>query len=330
MAAFSPYCASLIRYFLKRRKRRKSDPQINSSRVSSSSHSNKVPDKASLKIREVDESALKKFIEDADKLNISAIKPSNRFKKRQYNQEKTGVNTMVDGSIASFAKECKKMGVEKRYSNEKMQVDQPPVEQGKVIKLEQLLHNQSEGYITESDDMGMKEDFSYFGDSVSLEEVQEERPVRLIETANELADLLSGRTLNALNQKLKLQLKTIIFEGDSVEIIDADCLILILKAIYDEFHASLLEVNDQFCDERRQVFEENFDAYLKCIAKYLKRKEELFQCVFSNILSKLELNDDILDASLQINIKTNETKKAEIESSFSRIYKAGIKLCFSK
>lgn len=237
---------------------------------------------------------------------------------------------MVDGSIASFAKECKKMGVEKRYSNEKMQVDQPPVEQGKVIKLEQLLHNQSEGYITESDDMGMKEDFSYFGDSVSLEEVQEERPVRLIETANELADLLSGRTLNALNQKLKLQLKTIIFEGDSVEIIDADCLILILKAIYDEFHASLLEVNDQFCDERRQVFEENFDAYLKCIAKYLKRKEELFQCVFSNILSKLELNDDILDASLQINIKTNETKKAEIESSFSRIYKAGIKLCFSK
>ena len=111
------------------------------------------------------------------------------------------------------------------------------------------------------------------------------------------------------------------------EIINPEMFIVILKFLYIELHNGLIELGDNFTEERRKYFNSNFDVYLSIINYFLKSKEEFFLGVLSQVISKLSINQLLLDNTFNyyLNEAIEDDNVKEIKSCYERVYKAGEK-----
>ena len=112
------------------------------------------------------------------------------------------------------------------------------------------------------------------------------------------------------------------------EVVDPEIFLVILKFLYNELHNGLIELSDNFTEERRKYFDKDFNSYITILNFYLKSKEEFFLGVLSQIMSKLSISQILLDNSFTYYINEAHSEDALIKSiqhAYDKVYKAGEK-----
>ena len=148
----------------------------------------------------------------------------------------------------------------------------------------------------------------------------------MLNTKEELEAILFPKSQFDVNINKTFIIKTTIL-NNGVEVIDPDLLIIILNFLYLELHNGLIELGDNFLEERRKYFHSNFDTYLSIVNFYLKSKEEFFLGVLSQIMSKLSISQSLLDSSFNyyMNEAEENEKIEEIKINYEKVYRAGEK-----
>jgi len=175
----------------------------------------------------------------------------------------------------------------------------------------------SDGYIEEEDD----DQFT-----PTEEETLSQKPTdEIITTANHLKLILSNRRYE--NHKFKIELRIVSDKGEKFLVIKEDFMIEILKFLFDELNDAILELSDNCAEDRRKFFENNFSNYTKTIELYLKKKNEFFSCVLSNLFFKLSIKQEDFDNSINyyINIAIESEIVNKIRSAYEKVYQVGKK-----
>jgi hypothetical protein len=113
-----------------------------------------------------------------------------------------------------------------------------------------------------------------------------------------------------------------------IDIIKPEQFHIILKFFFEELNPTIIELSDNFVEERRKYFEHDTDTYIGIINDYLEKKDENFVYIISNIMSKLNISQEILDNSFYYYLYQADPKDkliAQIRESYHKIYNAGVK-----
>lgn len=149
-----------------------------------------------------------------------------------------------------------------------------------------------------------------------------------IQNEKELKEILFGSFKSAeYNYKLRSEIKTV---GDQqIEVLNEDDLVILLEYLYCELHPGLIELSDTFVEERRKYFKVDNETYIQIIYYFLKKKEEFFLCVLSEVMTKLNISQAVLDASFHFYMNVeNEKENPKIEvikSTYDKVYHAGLR-----
>lgn len=156
-------------------------------------------------------------------------------------------------------------------------------------------------------------------------------PDLLIESINELEQVLNDKTKDS-NIKYNLNYidKEFLVDGSKeiVGILKDEDLLIILRYLYTELHPGLVELSDNFVEERRKYMAADHDTYTSIINYFLRKKEEFFLCVLSEVMSKLSISQKALDNTFHyyINMADPELETVlMIKESYNKLYHAGIK-----
>jgi hypothetical protein len=158
----------------------------------------------------------------------------------------------------------------------------------------------------------------------------QQEKIEKIETAEDLDMVLFTRS-DAKNININYNIQTevrSISESDKVEIIKEELLLIILKYLYSELHSGLIELSDKFVEQRRYYFEADQATYVSIINLFLRKKEEYFLGVLSEIMSRLTISQTLLDNTFvfYMNYADQEDPLVQqIKEAYDRVYKAGIK-----
>lgn len=215
-----------------------------------------------------------------------------------------------------------------------------------TIDLDEELRLAEAGYMEEDDDdlkssgfsggfFGIEEEDPDFRKIIKVETLNDnshnkskddEDNVKSLESKAELERVLFPKTQYEVNPNQTYSIKTIKLVS-AVEVVDQDMFLVILNYLYSELHNGLLELSDNFIEERRKYFIKNFDTYLTIVNYYLKSKEEFFLGVLSQIMSKLSITQCLLDHSFSyyMNEAESSPQVEAIRAAYEKVYKAGEK-----
>ena len=201
---------------------------------------------------------------------------------------------------------------------------------------------ESDGYIEESEDMNKEpHTLSYhFSQNNKDEPVKEEMNYEeltsklifendkiLIGDHNELELILMGKLkFKEYNCILSLIKKDV--NGKEVFIIKNNEILVVLNYLYTELHPGLIELSDNFIQERRKYFKIDHETYISILNYFLRKKEEFFLCVLSDLMSKLNISQKVLDNTFFYymniaDINSNEVKM--IREAYDKVYHSGLK-----
>lgn len=146
-----------------------------------------------------------------------------------------------------------------------------------------------------------------------------------IKSPQELENILLPKSQYDINPYKIYTIKSIVI--NDIEIIEESMILIILKYLYNELNEGMIELSDNFTDERRKYFSKNFEVYISLVNMYIKNKEEFFLGVLSQIMSKLSISQNLLDNSLKYYMnEANETPNiVEIRKAYEKVYRAGEK-----
>jgi hypothetical protein len=159
----------------------------------------------------------------------------------------------------------------------------------------------------------------------------------IIQTSEELSEILYGGARyneNKYNmtyeEKQVLNPNSSMVEGqmETIQILKAEQLLIILQYLYSELHSGLVELSDNFVEERRKYFSVDHTTYISLINYFLRKKEEFFLCVLSDIMSKLNISQKNLDNTFfyYMNVADPSDEVVhDIKSAYDKVYHAGIK-----
>lgn len=118
-----------------------------------------------------------------------------------------------------------------------------------------------------------------------------------------------------------------IIDKEIIIVLKPNHLLLILNYLYDELHSGLIELSDKFTDERRKFFESDQNNYIKLINFFLRKKEEFFLCVLSDVMNKLNITQKVLDNTFfyYMNVVEDSEEIQIIRAAYDKVYHAGIK-----
>jgi hypothetical protein len=175
-------------------------------------------------------------------------------------------------------------------------------------------------------DFGLVKNNNNTQDNLNKSNLNVSTEIQTLNVKEELEAILFPKSQLHVNPNKTFFIKTIILDDD-MEVIDENLLVIILNFLYNELHNGLIELGDQFLEERRKCFQNDFDHYLKIVELYIKSKEEFFMGVLSQIMSKLSISQTLLDSSFYYYInKAEETEKViEIKITYDKVYRAGEK-----
>jgi hypothetical protein len=172
----------------------------------------------------------------------------------------------------------------------------------------------------------------------------EKKEEKLILTKEELKKILFEKAhpykgLNSMNgNKFKYKVLTVkhennnssIIENDGVknntiEVIQDELLLVVLEYLYLELNEGLIELSDNFIEQRRKYFLNDQETYVKIIKLFLKKKEDFFLGILSEIMSKLNISQQLLDDSFVYYMNSNENSEKInlIKDAYNKVYKAG-------
>lgn len=147
-----------------------------------------------------------------------------------------------------------------------------------------------------------------------------------IKTKEYLESILFPKSQDEVNQDQIYTIMTKILPNQ-VEVIEEYMFLIVLSYLYSELHNGLLELSENFLEERRKYLSKNFDTYITIVNFYLKSKEDFFLGVLSQIMSKLTISQVVLDNSF--NYYMNEADDSDcviqIKAAYDKVYKAGEK-----
>jgi hypothetical protein len=178
----------------------------------------------------------------------------------------------------------------------------------------------SDGYIEEEDDdLFTPEEEEILGTrgKQTLEEV--------LKDVEQLKTVLTSKKYD--DQKFKIVLRSQDLNGEMFNIICEDFMLTIFKYLYDELNDPMLEFSDNCAEDRRKFLESNFSNYLKTIEVYLKRKNEFFSCVLSNLFYKLSINQQDFDNSVNyyINLAEENEEVLKLRDQYEKVFHVGKK-----
>lgn len=156
----------------------------------------------------------------------------------------------------------------------------------------------------------------------------------LISTPEQLHEVLYGKNKNEdVKYFLTYDEKEIKFSSEDAEIsqiLKPKIVLMILKYLHDELHSGLIELSDNFVEERRKYFSDPpQETYVSIINYFLRKKEEFFLCVLSEVMSKLDISQKILDKTffyyMNIADATEDDIILRIREAYDKVYHAGVK-----
>lgn len=178
----------------------------------------------------------------------------------------------------------------------------------------------SDGYIEEEDD------------DIFTPEEEEVIGIRgktiideILTTVDQLKTVLTSNKYE--KQKFKIILKSQKFNDEVFSVISDDFMMTILKYLFDELNDPMLEFSDNCTEDRRKFFENNFGNYIKTIELYLKKKNEFFSCVLSNLFFKLTINQQDFDNSVNyyINLADESESVLKLRDQYEKVFNVGKK-----
>lgn len=153
-----------------------------------------------------------------------------------------------------------------------------------------------------------------------------------INTADELYEILYGKyKYNDNRYTLTYEEKEFVNSQNEKEIfaiLKPEQLLLVLRYLYSELHSGLIELSDNIVEERRKYFiKKDHQTYMEIINYFLRKKEEFFLCVLSDIMSKLSISQKSLDNTFYyyMNIAQDDPTVLNIKEAYDKVYHAGIK-----
>jgi hypothetical protein len=150
----------------------------------------------------------------------------------------------------------------------------------------------------------------------------------IITNAAELKEVLMGKLkFKEYNCLLSLVEKDI-KDKESLSIIKEQEILVVLEYLYTELHPGLIELSDNFIQERRRYFKVDHETYINILNYFLRKKEEFFLCVLSDLMSKLNISQKSLDNTFfyYMNIADSSVKEVQqIKEAYDRVYHAGLK-----
>lgn len=146
-----------------------------------------------------------------------------------------------------------------------------------------------------------------------------------LQNKKELEEILFPKSQYEVNPNQTFNIRTNF--RNNTEVIEEDLFLVILQFLYTELHNGLIELSDNFMEERRKYFNKNFETYLTIVNFYLKSKEEFFLGVLSQIMSKLSISQTLLDQTFNYYINEAEDSPSvqAIVAAYDKVYKAGEK-----
>lgn len=179
----------------------------------------------------------------------------------------------------------------------------------------------SDGYIEEEDDDRFtpeEEEVLGIGKGkLAIDEV--------LVTDDQLKTVLTCRKYE--NQTFKIILRSQEFNDEAFNVISEEFMLTILKYLFDELNDPMLEFSDNCTEDRRKFFETNFKNYIKTIELYLKKKNEFFSCVLSNLFFKLSINQQDFDNSVNyyINLADESEEVLKLRDQYEKVFNVGKK-----
>ncbi len=155
----------------------------------------------------------------------------------------------------------------------------------------------------------------------------------VISTPEQLHDALYQRNKNEdVKYCLTYEEKEFNLPGNEKEvskIIYPRIVLIILKYLYSELNSGLIELSDNFVEERRKYFTVDQETYLSIINYFLRKKEEFFLCVLSDVMSKLDISQINLDKTFFYYMNIADPNEVEIvkdiREAYDKVYHAGVK-----
>jgi hypothetical protein len=156
----------------------------------------------------------------------------------------------------------------------------------------------------------------------------------IISTPEELHEVLYGKNKNEdVKYSMTYDEKVIKFSSEDAEIsqiLKPKIVLIILKYLYDELHSGLIELSDNFVEERRKYFSDPpQETYVSIIHYFLRKKEEFFLCVLSEVMSKLDISQKNLDKTFFYYMNIADPNEDEIvliiKEAYDKVYHAGVK-----
>lgn len=152
-----------------------------------------------------------------------------------------------------------------------------------------------------------------------------------IKNREELDDIFKG-TKNCSVKFSKL-FEEIIYKNEnnlshSMVVIRAEQFLIILKYIYEILHPFLIDLSDQLLIERIKYFEKDKEIYISIIKQYLNIKDKTFNFIVEDLMKKLNISEEIIDASFSYYIgmaDKNIQNNKEINDAYDDIIHADYK-----
>jgi hypothetical protein len=118
-------------------------------------------------------------------------------------------------------------------------------------------------------------------------------------------------------------------ETKLLKVLKPEQLLIILKYLYSEIHPLLMEMSDNFLEERRKFFLTDHNTYVSIINYFIRKKEEYFLCVLSDIMSRLNISQQNLDNTfyyyLNVANPSEDILVKNINEAYDNVYYSGIK-----
>ncbi len=119
------------------------------------------------------------------------------------------------------------------------------------------------------------------------------------------------------------------FNDQTVDVIKPEMMLEILHYFYEELNSGFIELSDNFSDQRRLQFSKNeHNTYISIIELYLQKKDDLFLCVLSDIMTKLNINQNLLNNTNSYFMQYADQEDLlvqNVKNAFDKIYQAGRK-----
>ena len=202
---------------------------------------------------------------------------------------------------------------------------------------------ESDGYIEESEDMNkealvLSDNLSSNNRVEVIEEAKAETNADvtnklifendkiLINNRDELHEVLLGK-LKFKEYNCKLTLIDKLVQNKEVSIVRDQEILVVLEYLYTELHPGLIELSDNFIQERRRYFKIDHETYINILNYFLRKKEEFFLCVLSDLMSKLNISQKALDNTFfyYMNVAPNSSEIEKIREAYDKVYHAGLK-----